>query len=163
MEKIYFAKIRPDAVIPSKIDENAGYDVYSNFEDDEFILYPFIPTLIPTGIAWASSNKYDFNLKNERGSVGSKGLLVLCGLIDSGFRNEIFVCMMNLNSKPVVISKNVDKFTEGEDFDLYPYSKAIAQGKIEIVPEVETKEISYEELLKIESSRGLGMLGDSGK
>lgn len=163
MDKVYFAKIKPDAIIPSKIDENAGYDVYANFEGNEFVIPPFKATLIPTGIAWASSSKYDFNLKNERGSVGTKTLVCLCGLIDSGFRNEIFVCMLNCNSKPIVISKNVMKYTEGEDFDLYPYSKAIAQGKIEIVPEVEVVEKTYEELLEMKSERGLGMLGDSGK
>ena len=163
MDKVYFSKINLNATIPSKREEDAAYDVYANFDGDEFIIPPFKATLIPTGIAWASSPKYDFNLKNERGSVGTKTLVCLCGLIDSGFRNEIFVCILNCNSKPVVISKNVDKYTEGEDFDLYPYSKAIAQGKIEIVPEVEVVTIPYEELLKIESERGLGMLGDSGK
>ncbi len=163
MDKIYFAKIKPNAIIPSKRKEDSAYDVYANFDGDEFIIPSFKATLIPTGIAWASSSKYDFNLTNERGSVGTKTLVCLCGLIDSGFRNEIFVCILNCNSKPVVISKNVDKYTEGEDFDLYPYSKAIAQGKIEIVPEVEVVEIPYEELLEMKSIRGQGCLGDSGK
>ena len=27
--KIFFSKIRPDAVIPSKREEDAGYDVYA--------------------------------------------------------------------------------------------------------------------------------------
>ncbi|MDD4530917.1 MAG: dUTP pyrophosphatase [Candidatus Gracilibacteria bacterium] len=162
-DKVYFSQIKSDAIIPSKIDENAGYDVYANFDGDEFMIPSFKATLIPTGIAWASSPKYDFNLKNERGSVGTKTLVCLCGLIDSGFRNEIFVCILNCNSKPVVISKNVDKYIEGGDYDLYPYSKAIAQGKIEIVPEVEVVTIPYKELLNMKSERGLGMLGDSGK
>ena len=163
MDKIYFSKVKPDAIIPSKREEDSGYDLYANFEEDEFVIPPFQATLIPTGIAWASSSKYDFNLKNERGSVGTKTLVCLCGLIDSGFRNEIFVCMLNCNSKPVVICKNIKEYIKGEDFDLYPYSKAIAQGRIEIVPEVEVIEIPYNELLNIKSSRGLGMLGDSGK
>jgi dUTP pyrophosphatase len=163
LDKVYFAKVKSNAITPSKIEENAGYDFYACYEGEEFIIKPFKPILIPTGIAWASSDKYDLNLKNERGSVGTKGLIALCGLIDSGFRNEIFFCVVNINDKPFVISKNVSEFTKGEDFDLYPASKAIAQGRIEIVPKVEIVEIEYEELLKMESSRGLGMLGDSGK
>jgi len=163
MDKIYFSKVKPNAIIPSKIRENAAYDVYPCFNEDEFIISPFKATLVPTGIAWASSSKYDFNLTNERGSVGTKTLICLCGLIDSGFRNEMFVCMLNCNSKSIVISKKVTSYTEGEDFDLYPYSKAIAQGRIEIVPEVEIVEIPYDELLNIKSERGLGMLGSSGK
>ena len=33
-EKLYFAKLRPEAVIPSKRDEDAGYDIYACFDED---------------------------------------------------------------------------------------------------------------------------------
>lgn len=51
---IYFAKIRPTAIIPTKKDEDAGYDFYSCFEEDLFIIEPYQTRLVPTGIAWAS-------------------------------------------------------------------------------------------------------------
>lgn len=162
-DEIYFAKVKPNAIIPSKRKEDGGYDIFACFDEDMLVLHPHKPTLVPTGIASAFSNKYRLNLKNERGSVGSKGLSVHCGLIDSGFRNEIFVCIINLNNKPVAISKEVNEFTETEDYMLYPSAKAIAQAKLEIVPNVIVKEIPYEELLKIESERGLNMLGSTNK
>lgn len=162
-DKVYFAKVEPSAIIPSKREEDAGYDFYACFKGNAFTIEPFKPTLIPTGIAWASSSKYDLNFKNERGSIGTKGLIALCGLIDSGFRNEILFCVVNINDKPLIISKTATEFIKGEDYDIYPAGKAIAQGKIEIVPDVEVVEIPYEELLEMKSERGLGMLGDSGK
>lgn len=29
---LYFAKVRPTAIIPSRTEENAGYDIYANFD-----------------------------------------------------------------------------------------------------------------------------------
>ena len=46
---------------------------------------------------------------------------------------------------------------------VYPYSKAIAQALVIPVPDVEVKEVSYEELQQIQSERGLGALGSSNK
>ena len=36
---INFAKIRPTAIIPTKRDEDAGFDIYANFEDDFMIIH----------------------------------------------------------------------------------------------------------------------------
>lgn len=35
-----FAKVRPNAIIPTKDEENAGRDVYANFEEDYMIIPP---------------------------------------------------------------------------------------------------------------------------
>ena len=84
-------------------------------------------------------------------------------MIDSGFRNQIFVAVTNTNTKPVVISKDVEKTLNLEDVIMYPYSKGIAQMMIVEVPKMKIKEVSVEELQAIESERGLGMLGSSNK
>ena len=34
---LYFAKVNPDAIIPTKEKENAGYDIYACFDKDFFI------------------------------------------------------------------------------------------------------------------------------
>ena len=39
--EIVFAKIRETAIIPSKKLEDAGYDLYANFEEDYFVFEPF--------------------------------------------------------------------------------------------------------------------------
>mgnify|MGYP000734891585 FL=1 len=80
---VKFAKVRPTAVIPTKRDEDAGFDIYADFEDDFIIIDPHTTTLIPTGIASACDVDYCFILK-ERGSTGSKGIAQRCGVIDSG-------------------------------------------------------------------------------
>ena len=33
MVKLWFAKVRPDGIIPSKRDEDAGYDIFLAFDD----------------------------------------------------------------------------------------------------------------------------------
>lgn len=167
---VYFAKVRPSAIIPSKIQENAGYDFYCDFEMDELRLVKGKANMIPTGIASAMSSKYYLNLKHERGSTGKLGMSLLSGVCDSGYRGEIFLNVVPTD-KDVVISKTYDfpvkdgkvKSVELEAVIMYPYSLAIAQGTIEFVPNVEIKEITYEELEKIPSERGKGKLGASGK
>jgi len=167
---VYFAKVREDAIIPSKRDEDAGYDLYANIEpreiDGETVYEMFLPvhktTLVPTGIAMALPKTHYFNCKHERGSTGKRAMSVLAGVVDSGYRGEVFVAINPLH-KNVVITSEVDEVEEMEDTILYPYSKAIAQGTIDLVPQVKIEEISFEDLQKIESERGDSKLGASGK
>lgn len=173
--KILWAKTKENAIIPTKEDENAGYDIYACFEEDYIIINPMSTKLIPTGIACALNEKYYMQLE-ERGSTGSKGIKRSAGIIDSGYRGEIFVALTNCNKIPIIISKSKDK-TEFEnskilskDFDVfwndyifYPYSKAICQGIIHESIKLQNEEVSYEELLKYSSNRGTGKLGSSKK
>jgi dUTP pyrophosphatase len=162
---ICFAKVRPDAIIPSKRDCDGGYDVYANFHQDSWTIYPHTSSLIPTGIASAFTDDYVFLLE-ERGSSGIKNLKRNAGVIDSGYRNEWFVCLYNANDKPIIITKETNKWTLQaleEDYIVYPYSKALCQGLLLHVPKVRIKELPLDELQAIPSERGLGRLGSSGK
>ena len=163
-DKIYFAKVNKDreTIIPSKREEDGCYDIYANFDGDNFVIQPHQTKLVPTNIASAFSSKYRISVR-ERGSNTKSTLIVMAGQIDSGYRNGYFVALYNGNDIPVSISKEVQEVTKTEDYILVPYSKAIAQLAVEEVPQVETEEISYEDLLKIESERGIGALGSSGK
>ena len=49
--ELYFARVRESAIIPSKKLEDAGYDVYSNFEGDYFVIEAGKTRPTPTGIA----------------------------------------------------------------------------------------------------------------
>lgn len=163
--KIAFAKVRPTAVIPTKRDEDAGFDIYANFEDDFIIIDPHTTTLIPTGIASVCDTDYCFILK-ERGSTGSKGIAQRCGVIDSGYRNEWFVPITNTTNKKIaIIKKDADyifmRNTSG--YTIYPYEKAIAQALVVPVPKVKVEELTYNELKEITSDRGMGALGSSRK
>jgi dUTP pyrophosphatase len=161
-DTILFAKVRPDAIIPSKNFEDAGYDLYANFDVSEMRISKNKPTLIPTGIAMSMLPKYYANLKHERGSTSLIGMAVLAGVVDSGFRSEVFVNITPLY-KDIVISKNVKTTVENEDEIIYPYSKAICQFTVDFVPDLKSKEITYEQLKAIPSKRGDGQLGSSDK
>ena len=160
---VKFAKVKPNAIIPSKRDEDMGYDIYACFEEDEIVIPPFTSKLIPTGIATACDKDYGIVFR-ERGSTGVRNLKINAGVIDSGFRGEHFVCLYNGNNKPMCITKNEDAINNSDPYMLYyPYSKAIAQMLVLPVPSVTIKEVSYEELKEIKSERGEGALGSSNK
>lgn len=171
---VKFAKTKPNAVIPTKRLEDAGYDVYPCFDEDYIIIKPHTTVIIPTGIASACDTDYCFIL-HERSSTGTKGMAQRCGIIDSGYRGEWGVPITNTNDVSIVICKkesitdfndfaSILLFSYGEaNYILYPYEKAICQALVLPVPEVEIEEYTYEELKAIPSERGTGRLGSSGK
>lgn len=191
--ELLWAKVKSDAIIPTKRTEDAGYDIYPCFEEDYIIVPTHETKLIPTGIASAFSNNYVAVLK-ERGSTGTKGIAQRCGIIDSGFRNEWLCPITNTTNRELIISKItkeeiIDKHSMlDEDGDryvldgnlrvylafkgggyeddlpiIYPHSKAICQALILPVPKMNSEEITYDELRLFTSERGLGMLGSSRK
>lgn len=170
--KVYFAKLRDSVVIPTKRLEDAGYDLYANLDQDKFkredediweIKCPLLKTtLVPTGLAMALPTSHYFNLKHERGSTAVQSMGVLAGVVDSGFRNEMFIAITPMN-KQVIITSAVTSVEEDDVNIYYPLCKAVAQGTIDLVPEAQIIVKTYEELLKIESERGMTMLGQSGK
>lgn len=171
--KIYFAKLRQSAVLPTKRFEDAGYDVYACFDDDFFVIEPYKTRPIPTGIASAFSPKYYIQVE-ERSSTGKLGIKKSSGVFDSGYRGEYFILTYNTNSKPFVITKidenNVEDvfLVDGKEYRkseviFYPYKKAICQIVAHIVPNLEVQELSYDDLMKIESERGANGFGSSGK
>jgi dUTP pyrophosphatase len=161
---VYFSKVKPNAIIPTKSKENMGYDIYACFEEDYMIINPHATVMIPTGIASACSYMYGFILK-ERGSTGTKTMEQRCGVIDSGYRNEWFVPITNGNDIPIIIKKKEAIIEQPLEYGtiIYPYEKAICQALLIEVPEVDVQELSYDDLQKIESKRGMGHLGSSGK
>lgn len=165
--ELLFARKNDSVIIPSKNLENGGYDIYANFEKDYMKIYPHETVMIPTGLYSAFSEDYVMILK-ERGSTGSKGIAQRCGVVDSGYRNEIFVPLTNTTNQNVIIAKDTEKYrNDRKSYEvlniIYPYSKAICQAIMVEVPKLEVKEISLEELQSIPSKRGWGNLGSSGK
>lgn len=167
--EVKFAKVHPNAIIPSKRDEDMGFDIYACFDEDYIVINPHETKLIPTGIASACNPKYGF-LVFERGSTGSKGIARRCGVIDSGYRNEWFIGLTNTTNKVMFISKLSEKETYSNYYGdvmphsfVYPYTKAIAQALVVPVPKVKADEIPYDELKEIKSERGMGALGSSNK
>lgn len=102
--EIIFAKVKENAILPSKEEENAGFDIYAcwdGVEKKDKIIKPHTTKLIPTGIACALPINYYFQVE-ERGSTGSKGIKKSAGVVDSGYRGEIFVAISNVNDKYLI-------------------------------------------------------------
>lgn len=159
--KIQFAKMREDAIIPSKTIGNVGYDIYACFPENQIKIEPHETKLIPTGIASIIPDGYAMILK-DRGSTGSKGLSTACGVIDSNFRGEWFVAIHNENDFPVYIIKDNVEAPEGKCI-CYPYKKAITQAiLIEDINAI-VEEIDKSVLEVNVTDRGTGTLGSSGK
>lgn len=165
-KKIYFAKLREDVKIPSKRDEDAGYDIYANFAEECFVITPHTVGMIPTGLVSAFAPKWRVQLQ-ERGSTGTKGMEQRCGVIDSGYRDEWFVPITNGTNKTIIIAKAhvVDVLKEkfGEEVVIYPYEKAITQAVVVEVPKLTVEELDLETIRSIKSERGMGKLGSSNK
>lgn len=155
---VYFAKVNKKAILPNKKEEDAGYDLYACLDDDYIEIKPTETKLVPTGIAWASSPKFYMQIE-ERSSTGSKGIKRNAGIIDSGYRGEIKIAIYNSTKNTLIIS-NIeekelrDKYDLPKEILLYSTKKAIAQGVIHRVEKMKVKTLSYDELLKIPSSRG---------
>lgn len=160
--------LHKEAKLPEKRDEDAGYDLYGIYENEFELMMPGDLKLIPTGISIEIPNDWVFYVA-ERGSTGSKGISRRCGVVDSGYRGEIFVATNNTSNKPIIFCKDVnseelDKFLEENSLEkdkvtLYPQSKGIAQGMLLYCPHVEVEEVHD----LSDSLRGDGALGSSQK
>ncbi|MFW6377102.1 MAG: dUTP diphosphatase [bacterium] len=157
ISKVYFQKLKRDASIPNKREEDGGMDLFPCFEDDYMVIEPHSVKLIPIGLASAFDSDY-VALLRERGSTGTKNITVKAGVIDSGYRGEWFVAIGNDNDKPLIISKFPNDFDDEENV-VYPYDKAIAQVVFTFVPKLEVEEIDNVKVF--DSKRGEGKLGST--
>lgn len=162
MYRIEFAKLRPDAVIPSKRDEDSDYDLYACFDGESFEIPPFSTRLIPTGLISAFDKSLGVKFE-ERGSNSKWCGIVQAGVIDSGYRGEWLVAMYNGNALPVYITKSTDEVRRTADCVLVPCSKAVCQFNVRLIPDTEIAEVSPETVMARSSRRADGRLGSSGK
>lgn len=171
--ELCFAKIRETARVPEKRDEDAGFDLYADFDESFFVIAEGETRAVPTGIAAAFSSKFYAQVE-ERSSMAKIGIKKSGGVFDSGYRGEYLIMLFNTNKKPFIISKNpLDEISDEFEFGgkkynkneviMYPYSKAICQIVMQEIPVFELKELSYEELKQISSERGEGGFGSSKK
>lgn len=138
---IYWDLLNLRATMPSKRDEDAGFDIYTI--ENEAVLKPGETKFFSTGLRSAFPKNYWIEIK-ERGSTGAVGLSVRSGVIDSGYRGEWKIMLTNVNKYPVEFSYDVDKVTYiyGKIFKnkikkvIYPLTKAIAQAVVIPLPNI---------------------------
>lgn len=95
-------KLSPAAVLPTKEHaSDAGIDVYAN---QSYTLKAGELHLFSTGIAVEFPRGY-VALLWDRSGLGSKGIHRLAGVIDSGYRGEWKVVLLNTTKKAFKINK----------------------------------------------------------
>jgi dUTP pyrophosphatase len=132
-------KLHPDATVPKYAHPgDAGMDLYSL---DELILRPNYRAKIKTGISIELPEGY-VSLIWDKSGVGAQGIKVLGGVLDSGYRGEYIIMLVNLSSKDFEIKK-------GQKIAQLLIQK-VESPKVEVVDELS------------ETSRGAGGFGSTG-
>jgi dUTP pyrophosphatase len=146
-KKVRVTRSHQEAKIPTKSNlSDAGWDLYS-IEDTE--IYEGKRKIIRTGISLQIPDGFVGLIWPRSGMSVKHGVDVLAGVIDSGYRGEIMVCLYNTNTESE-IGHNSVKIKRGD---------RIAQILFQEVPEVMMVEV--EDLSS--SDRGDKGFGSSGK
>lgn len=104
MNQIKIKLLDKDATLPTRANPtDAGLDLYAS---EECTFEPGQLKMVKTQIAVAIDPGY-VGLIRDRSSIGSTGLKVTCGVIDSGYTGEVKVVLINLSGAPRYISKGM--------------------------------------------------------
>lgn len=181
---IKFSKENERCIIPSKSNENAGYDLYADPELEIIFIESLATAMVSTGIRSIIPEDYYAQIQ-ERGSTGVKAMKYGAGVIDSSYRGIWNIVITNCSPKPLVIydetkiseddivdsliakigvlGKTIDRNKILDSLILYPMSKGIAQFVLLPVPKTKIEEVTVDEILSNKTERMEGKLGSSGK
>ena len=130
------------AKVPTKAHKSdAGWDLYASGTSQP--VYPHKRRLVSTDISMAIPDGYCGLIWPRSGLSVKKGIDVLAGVIDSGYRGEIKVCLLNTSDQMVHI---------------HPGDR-IAQLIIQKVEDIEFLEVDNLD----DTDRGEGGFGSSGE
>ena len=94
---VQVSRITDSAIIPTRAHAtDAGYDLYADLNNSFVLIKPGETKLVGTGIKIAIPRGY-VGLIWDRSSMGVKGIHRYAGVIDSGYRGEVKVCLHNSN------------------------------------------------------------------
>jgi dUTP pyrophosphatase len=141
--KLKIKKLNSEAVIPAyQTKEAAGFDLHSI---EDAVINPGERKLIGTGLAFEIEFGYEVQIRPRSGLAFKHGITVLNspGTIDSDYRGEIKVLLINHSNSPFEIKKG----------------ERIAQAVV--APVIQAEIIEVEELSS--TDRGEGGFGSTGK
>ena len=127
MVKILVKKIYKNIKLPVyKTSGSSGMDLVA-YTKKKIIISPSKTAMVPTGISLAIPKNYEIQIRPRSGLAAKKNISVLNtpGTIDSDYRGEIKIILINLGKKSFVV-KSGDRIAQ---MVLCP----IAKGKLEEV------------------------------
>ncbi|PIW37172.1 MAG: dUTP diphosphatase [Candidatus Kerfeldbacteria bacterium CG15_BIG_FIL_POST_REV_8_21_14_020_45_12] len=133
-------KLRDTATLPEYAHAgDAGMDIFS---DVQATLRPGERRVIETGIAMEIPTGYVGLIWEKSGRASQEGLGTLAGVIDSGYRGEVKIVLINHGDEPIVIERG----------------QKIAQLLVQAVASVSIKQVNSLE----SSSRATAGFGSTG-
>lgn len=100
--KLLIKKYWDDAKIPTRNKSNdTGLDLYCN---ETVCIPPHSCKLVGTGIAVQPTPDY-FTVITSRSSAYKRGLQVNVGIVDTGYRGELKIQVVNITDNPVTVRK----------------------------------------------------------
>ncbi len=134
-------KLRPDSTMPSYAHPgDAGLDLYAA---ETTTVAPGQNVAVPTGVAMEIPDGYVGLIWDKSGLAIKNRLKTLGGVVDSGYRGEVLVGMINLSSEPYTFEKR------------HKVAQMVIQKKEDVRVE-EVDELS-------DTVRGTGGFGSTGK
>tara|TARA_Y100000310_G_C20687347_1_gene819947 strand:- start:955 stop:1494 length:540 start_codon:yes stop_codon:yes gene_type:complete len=107
--EIRFNKIHPHAKPPAKQKAwDAGYDLHAC---ETMSIGPMERKVIPIGLSIEIPSGYYGRIAPRSGLAASKGIDVLGGVVDSGYRGEVKVVLINLNLPESLFDKSKSRHT----------------------------------------------------
>jgi dUTP pyrophosphatase len=139
--KLKIKKLHPDAVIPKYAHfDDAGFDLFA-IEDTVIKVNERVP--VKTGIAMEIPTGYVGLIWDKSGISVKEGIKTLAGVVDSTYRGEALVAVINLSDKDYVFEKG------------HKVAQMIIQKK---------ETVEFEEVTELsDTSRGAGGFGSTGK
>ena len=107
--KIPLFKMNPQAIVPQyQTTGAAGADLYACL-DEPYELAPMERVVIPTGVGIALPNGVEAQVRARSGLSTKHGITLVNGVgtIDSDYRGEIGVGLINLGAEPFTIEANM--------------------------------------------------------
>ena len=144
MTKILIKKISKGTIAPKyETSGSSGMDIAANIQNKMEIL-PGERAIIPSGFSLSIPKGFEIQIRPRSGLAAKKGISVLNtpGTIDSDYRGEIKVILINLSKEKFIVENGM----------------RIAQMVVSPVTQAELEEV--EELPK--TSRGAGGFGSTG-
>ena len=105
MVKILVKKFDKNIILPAyKTSGSSGMDLVAYIKN-KITIDPGKTAIIPTGIAVAIPKNYEIQIRPRSGLAVKKGISVLNtpGTVDSDYRGEIIIILINLSKKSFVV------------------------------------------------------------